>query len=445
MQKACHCFSEPRTSASGYPTEAELLEESLDLWRYSPNSFPALGRQYTKAEQIERETLFDECLDTIQAESLQVPETESERKTARERITSALAQIGTCAIDLQDPYVQLLLRDGFSAVGSDLARWARTVDSAVSAADIFQACRNAWTACGMQLLLGKAIELTPAIFAYSMLYPYSDNFLDDAGASHEEKLAFSSRFRARLAGTSPEPDNALETAVWQFIALIESQYARADYPLVYASLLAIHQAQEQSMTQLRRNRLYRGLPDELDVLDLSFAKGGTSVLADAYLAGGNLAPAEVRFAFEWGVLLQLGDDLQDLRQDLASGSLTLFTQAAGRDPLDSLTNRTLHFAQRVMARMDDLATASGIVKELLKRSSRSLLIRAAAAAGEFYSSEYLAELEIYSPVRFAFLKARQEKVDRHRAWFEAFFEALILGEDQNATVETPTLVAARTC
>ena len=416
MQEICECV-----------TQTELLEETLDLWRESSCRFPPLGRQYSTADQLEREELFDECLQIIQSESCQILETESKRKTARERVAGALAKLGTCAIDLEDPCVEHLLSNNFASVGSDLSRWARDLDPLVTAADIFQACRNAWTAGGMQLLLGRAIQLTPAIFGYSMLYPYSDNFMDDIAVSPVEKLAFSRRFRMRLAGCFLEPANRLETVVWQLVALIEFQYPRKQYPEVYSSLLAIHHAQEKSMAQLQQNG---SLPEQIDVLTLSFTKGGTSVLADAYLAAGTLTPAQVRFAFQWGVLLQLGDDLQDLRQDLACGSITLFTQAARRQPLDTLTNRTLQLAQHVMTRMDDLG-APLIIKQLLQRSSRSLLIRAAAAAREFYSKEYLAELETYSPVRFAFLASRQQQFDRRRAWFARAFEALVLQEDSS--------------
>lgn len=49
----------------------------------------------------------------------------------------------------------------------------------VTTKDILQASRNAWTARALQMLLGRDMGLTPAIFAYSMFYPYADNYLDD--------------------------------------------------------------------------------------------------------------------------------------------------------------------------------------------------------------------------------------------------------------------------
>src|SRR3974390_3017863 len=92
------------------------------------------------------------------------------------------------------------------------------------------------------------------------------------------------------------------------------------------------------------------------------AKGGTSVLADACLVRGSLDEAESEFAFLWGVMLQLGDDLQDVREDLERGSDTLFTRAirAGR-PLDALVEQLLNFAATVGDRMDALEEVEEMV------------------------------------------------------------------------------------
>ena len=59
-------------------------------------------------------------------------------------------------------------------------------------------------------------------------------------------------------------------------------------------------------------------------------------MADACLVRGRMTAEESEVAFEWGALLQLGDDLQDVREDLRRGSQTLFTRAAQRgEPRDA--------------------------------------------------------------------------------------------------------------
>jgi hypothetical protein len=82
-------------------------------------------------------------------------------------------------LDLQREAVQFLA-DDFLPAGTRLARWARRFDARLSMDDIFQACRNAWTACGLQPLLGERVGITSSILGYSLLYPYSDNYLDRA-------------------------------------------------------------------------------------------------------------------------------------------------------------------------------------------------------------------------------------------------------------------------
>ncbi|MFL6354305.1 MAG: hypothetical protein ACJ74Z_20980 [Bryobacteraceae bacterium] len=414
-----------------WPATASFVEEFIATWNGTSQEFPALGRQYSEDEQHERETLFDRALQIAETELQKQPETTSERKELYSRLISEVARLSSLALDLDDPYQQSLLHQDFPKIGNELGSAARRLDASVSVSDVLQACRNAWTACGLQPLLGHPIRLTPAIFAYSMLYPYSDNYLDDAGVSRQAKLRFSSRFRWRLAGDHLAPTNALEEVVWRLVSLIESRFARCEYPQVYDCLLDIHQAQENSIQQLGRS----AHADEIDVLSLTFAKGGTSVLADAYLAAGSLTPCEASFAFAWGVLLQLADDLDDLAVDRRHGFLNLFSQAAERQPLDALTNRALNFGQSVMRLMEALPNGSSAFKELLQRNSSSLIIRAAATSSELYTEAYVAELETYSPLRFRFLKERQQQLATKARSYAKFFEAFLLPEDDEAGIE----------
>ena len=152
-------------------------------------------------------------------------------------------------------------------------------------------------------------------------------------------------------------------------------------------------------------------------------------MADAYLAAGSLTGGEATFAFAWGVLLQLADDLDDLQSDRNHGFVNPFLQAAKREPLDGLTNRTFNFGQSVMKLMDKLPNGSEPFKQLLRRNSTSLLIRAAAHSGELYTQKYLAELETYSPLRFPFLKERQQQFTARAGSYTKIFEAFLSSGD----------------
>ena len=293
-------------------------------------SLPPLPR-FTHREQRKREKAYDQALRAVEREARRAPRTPTDRILAQQRIVDAFPPFAAIALDLQPEAVQLLT-GSFLPVGTQLARSARGFDPTLGMADIIQACRNAWTACGLQALLGRPLELTPSIFAYSLLYPYSDNCLDHLELSTMEKLRFSERFRQRLSGLLPSACNAREAAVWTMVQMIEEQYPRRLYPQVFDCLLAIHRAQEKSMAQLCNGLRFDHSTgkdlDDSELLRISCAKGGTSVLANACLVQPWLTPEESRFAIDWGVLLQLGDDLQDVREDLSRGSVTLFTRAA---------------------------------------------------------------------------------------------------------------------
>jgi hypothetical protein len=409
---------------------AELVEETLTSWGAARADFPDLGHRFSNREQQERESMLDDCLGRIERELSHMPRSSAQAERTVSRLTDVAVELAMCALGISDSYIDGLLRNSFSAVGADLSRWARQLDPRVSMADVLQACRNAWTAAALQLLFGLEVKLTPAIFAYSMLYPYSDNYLDDPDVTVETKLSFSNRFRKRLTGECPPARDAKEQTIWDLVGLIESQYPRRTHPAVYGSLLAIHGAQQDSLGQLRKNRFDVDLP----VLSLSVRKGGTSVLADAYLAAGNLSRQEASFAFNWGVSLQLSDDLQDLREDSKAGFVTLFSTAATKgEPLDNITSRTFRFGEAVLASVDGLAGGSAILKQVLLSSFRSLLTRSAACASTHYTDSYLRKLEEYSPYRFAYLKSRERRAGKHRKSMLRLFELFVSRESMHET------------
>ena len=190
--------------------------------------------------------------------------------------------------------------------------------------------------------------------------------------------------------------------------LIEDEYHRAEYPQVFASLGMIQRAQEQSLLLLRNGAASA---------EVRCRRGSVSPRAARLCSQtpiwrrGTPDPAQARFAFHWGVLLQLADDLQDVEEDLCAGVRTVFTQDTERATLDESTSRTLYFAQWVMALLGELPQVeAGALAGLIRRSSLSLIVRSAGEAGARYSPEYLAAMEGQSPFRFLFLD-RTRKAD----------------------------------
>lgn len=400
------------------------VEATIADWHLCASAKDIEFARFSDADQKQREKEYDRALGLVECEAKQLRRRPQERIAAQERIVAVFPRFASIALGLEDDAIHMLT-DGFLRIGTQFAQWARRFDRALTMADRIQACRNAWTVCGIQPLVGDRMRLTPAIVGYSLLYPYSDNFLDDEGISPARKLAFSRRFRDRLCGLRIEPEDRHEASVWAMVRLIEEQFPRHRFPQVYECLLAIHQAQEDSLAQLKQSRTAACA----DLLRLSFAKGGTSVLADACLSHGHLSDAEARFAFNWGVLLQLGDDLQDVDEDLKSRSATLFSRASREGiPLDDLVKQLLAFSEVVADQVDELPQGERVLKRLLRGSWRSLILMAVARSHRRFTRRFLAELEPMSPFRFAFQRDRHKRLAGRRGLYKVLFESFLASD-----------------
>ena len=387
------------------------------------------GPRFSPADQERKEDAYDEALRTVEREAKQARRSGANRIAAQRRIVAVFPPFASIALGLENDAVHLLT-DGFLPTGTQFAQWARRFDSGLTMADTIQACRNAWTVCGIQPLLGDRMRMTPSILGYSLLYPYSDNYLDSEKSPPAESLSSARAFAIVSAACPSRRATAMRSAVWAMVRLIEEQFSRHRFPRVFESLLAIHQAQENSMAQLKRSPR----ASDLELLRLSCAKGGTSVLADACLSHGFLSDEEARFAFDWGVLLQLGDDLQDVEDDMKHGAATLFSRAAAAGlPLDNLVRQLLAFSEKVADQIEQLPHGDPALKRLLRMSWRSLILMAVARSHRLFSREFLTEFEPASPFRFDFLRARHKMLAGRRGLYKVLFESFLDSSEADLT------------
>jgi hypothetical protein len=385
-------------------TVQELNRYFIDLWWESQTSFPDLGPFYTAQTQSQNEKSLLHFLEQVEHILANPPRSRDDAQSAKSRLGAAGRCLTEETLGFTATQLDLLPSQEFSNASEEFVRKARAFDPRLSMEDIYQAGRNAWTAYGLQWLLGLPVQLTTSLFAYSMLYPYTDNYLDDPGIARGIKLAFSERFRRRLAGEMLAPANAQERVIFGLVGMIEEQYSRTADPAVFESLLAIHDAQAQSLRLLRRDTD----PGEVDVPGLSFYKGGTSVLADGYLVGGSLTGEQIQYMYGHGIFAQLLDDLEDVEEDGRAGRLSVYSQPSGNKPIDELANRTFHFGRRILRGLDCF-DADEAVRALIRRGADLLLIEVIGRTERYYTSAYLHDLEEHSPYRFSFLKEQRNR------------------------------------
>ena len=302
---------------------SSLTRAYAGTWEGTSPGRPA-GRTFTPAQQADRERevdlLMEKSLPRIDRfRGLE----ESERARYAGRAHTAL---GKLLMDGPDPRVDRFF-DQCEATGKEFVRRAREFDPSLSGSDIHQALRNQWVFNSVEVFLGGSVSLRPGSLAYSLMYPYTDNWLDATGHTVGEREEFQESLRRCLEGESEPGDTGTFP---RLVRMIEEEFPRAGHPAVYDALLAILRAQGRSL------RLQEPLEaaDERTLESFTIEKGGASVAVDGMLVRGRLTPAELNPIFGYGVVLQFIDDLQDMDEDAAAGHSTMFTRACAAGPVD---------------------------------------------------------------------------------------------------------------
>lgn len=381
-------------------------EQYAGIWDGCATRMPEFSKKYSKADKLRKEQFLDQFLNTVKTFRKDRVNGKVISEADQELFFTNTRGFLRNGLDFTDYQLEMMFSDEMIGLTRSFVRQARAFDSQLSFSDIFQACRNMWIMSGLQLVMGIPLEVTPAVFAYCMLYPYTDNLIDDPQISGFEKMVFSERFQDRLSGVILKPVSGTEDSIFRLVEMIENQYSRAEFPEVFESLLAIHQAQTDSLKLIQH-------PDELsetEILKICLAKGGASVLADGYLVAGKLTEAQRYFLFGYGAYLQLLDDVQDVEEDRQAGLVTIFSGSVFGASMDEKLNKTYWFGEYVM---QSLGFFEGqhldLFKSLMRRSMDLFITEAIAQASGAYSSGYVAVFEDYSPFHFSYIRKRKEQ------------------------------------
>jgi hypothetical protein len=372
------------------------------LWWETRSDPPVLEKTFPRSEKKGLEREFTGLIDRLAAE---------QENTAGDGRICDSDRLNHWAADLRPIFKRILGRTAVPLESVYDARFvestrqfiatAREFDPEIGIDSVYQALRNVWIMNTLQYYLEIEVEHTEAIFGYSMVYPYLDNLLDDAGTTRHDKLSLLLKLRAWLEGEQERPRHPREDRLLALIRRIEGQFPRSRYPGVYQSMMTIYNAQVKSLLQQRECHP----PYAADILGISMEKGGTSVLADGYLAGGALTPGQEDFCFGFGTFLQLADDLQDIAEDVRRGHMTLFSQTAGRYPLDSLVYKLLRFMSLVVDDTLDAGHSRQLaLQNVIRRACTLMYMESVGKHSAFFSRACTRRFQKAFPVRFGYLK-----------------------------------------
>src|ERR1700676_934750 len=112
------------------------VDRSIELWQQSAGAWTNPRPHYTTRDQQKREKVYDQALHDVErhargANRFAPAETQK-------RLMASFARFSATALDLPDPAVALITEE-FLPVGTQLARWARRFDPAISTPHIVQA------------------------------------------------------------------------------------------------------------------------------------------------------------------------------------------------------------------------------------------------------------------------------------------------------------------
>lgn len=274
-------------------------------------------------------------------------------------------------------------------------RRVRRFDKKLSMADMGQAVRNYIVYAIFRKLKEMPQICTNASFGYSMLYPYTDNYIDNPKRSAEDKKHYNTLIYEKLLKGTSKAACKHEVKTLELLSAIEEDYKRPDE--IYQGLLYMLEAQKESQKQGEHKLM---LTKE-EIEEISVYKGGLSVLIDRYYVNVPFTENDLYFYYGFGFLLQLCDDLQDIGQDREEGSRTIFSVCRTTGETEQMVNRLFHYTKNLFAYCD---CASKEFKEFLLCNCYRLILFSAAGSAKYFSEEWLAWAQERLPVSMEYFK-----------------------------------------
>jgi hypothetical protein len=389
-------------------TIKQLTQKYVQLWWQTPASLPSFFKTYNPNEQEKIEKEISRVVEQFFAYMEQYLALEDVNGIDfSEPIDQAKAYLKKLS-ELTGIHLNHTFVNGFIRSTQLFIDKVNRFDPAMAPENIYQALRNIWTTNTIQNYMYREIGCSDSMFAYSMIYPYTDNVMDDVSMTQASKIRFSENLKHRLEGQAyPRDCSETEKKLDALVSLVEEQFPRVEFPDVFQSLLGIYNAQAKSLIQQEQDVS----PYVIDVLGISFEKGGTSVLADGYLVNGHLDKTQQDYCFALGTFLQLADDIQDILMDKKNNHMTLFSQVTGKYPLDAIANKLFHYISLIVENTLGNPSRQDL-KKLLHKSFYFHIMEAVGKNRELYSNQYIKNLEAHFPFRFRFLKKLRKKLGK---------------------------------
>ena len=372
----------------------------VPFWNKQKSSFPVFLNEVYDEEQDkgENEKLIDKYMKKFpegtfdKIENINIREALENKKIEKE-VHGFIKQEKLAGI-LKNMGDELYFQ--FESETKRFIKKAYVFDEKLDNEQIIQSIRNYFIYAMIVDFQGEKQEASDVIVAYSLLYPYTDNVLDDVNITMEEKVHMDNFINMKLKEEYCTPHSSVEEKIGVLLERILHNYKGIQKEKVRMTLLLLLDAQHKSIGQIdnRTDMMHS------DVLNRSAYKGGTSVLADYLLATDNYDDNEIIFYMKFGFILQLVDDLQDITEDENKGSRTLMTIAKSKDELEETVYRLLWYIYEVF---QGVYFKNERLKKFAMRHCIGIVLISAVVNEELFSDEYIRAAEEYLPLSVQYI------------------------------------------
>lgn len=378
------------------------ISEIKSHWMTAPDSFPTFLSKISAETKIQNELYIQAISDNFQKSVKRFPVNPMKRKKWKQKMFQMLEEVifEETVVGIHN-YITPQRIQTFQDEIKDFLVSVRAFAPDLSMEGIGQALRN-YILHAMFVELNQTTPgLNAACFAYSMLYPFTDNYIDSQNYSDKEKDEYNQLIREKIKGKKVLPQTQHQQKTCELLSMIESKYLRDDDPSIFNLLLMMLEAQEESLYQQKKDIV---LPIE-KILDISLYKGGVSVLIDGFFVKNEITQDDLNFYLAFGFFLQLADDLQDIKEDSMNEHKTIMTADLISDSLEKIVNKMFHFVHQIMT---DHHIENILFRDFVLSSCYQLVSASVVGSREFFSQGYLEKIEKHMPVSCVFLENMQK-------------------------------------
>lgn len=366
-------------------------------WMIESNCFPEFMKEISKTDQSKNEIWINSAADSIKKQLNSYPVLPVSRRKwklkTEELVHSLLMEEPVLGISVSMPAPVI---ESFQNEMKRFLQSVRSFDPDLDMEEIGQALRNYLVYAVFNEVNGLEQACSPAIFGYSMLYPYTDNYIDDPAHTESEKKAYNTLIYKKLSRLPVSSETKEQAQAEKMLDSIITFYEEEQAQDICQGLLLMLEAQKRSLRQQSTASL-----SEQEILDISVYKGGLSVLIDRYFVQKEITEKDLDFYMGYGFFLQLADDLQDIAEDSNTLNQTLFTCRTDSEYLEKTVNRMLCYLKRLF---DHYPGSDFAFQEFLLQSCCWLIFASLEKSSQYFSAAYLKKAEAYFPVSFSALK-----------------------------------------